>query len=354
MTMKHARAPIDASTRRHFLRTLGAAALPLLVSSCDSSVLELDAEAQFRAKPSSPPGKPPKSKPNTHTVVEVEVVRALLEQAIIHDSQRCSLPAQFADFVGIGEQIRIIRDSGEIALYTVDELRTADEPDLVRMNLVARQRIGSSEPFPAKLDTAVTATGLSDAQAEAQSEFVERLVDGKSSSFIALAPHGGAIERYTDSQAEYVQAALAKFGASSWVCKGWVQGGGAFDRWHIRSTDLSPRSFKGLGTIARRGFAYAVAFHGMQSEGVLIGGAGPAALKREVAAAITAAINDTAIEVSIATTADVYDGESPENVVNWLTADGFGGVQIEEGPKARSRHWQTIAQAVADVYQGLL
>ncbi|MCX4247794.1 hypothetical protein [Paraliomyxa miuraensis] len=84
-----------------------------------------------------------------------------------------------------------------------------------------------------------------------------------------------AIELHTHKQAERITTTLAAKGVSSWICKGYRQGGGAYARWHITSTDLSPNSFPGLDAIATRGFAYAVSFHGMSSEGVLVGGGAP-------------------------------------------------------------------------------
>lgn len=334
--------PIDPPSRRDFFKTLGAAALPLLASAsaCDRD-LDAPRQARFRARPGGSKTKQ----------TSVEVGRALLEQVLISDRQRCSLPGKFAGLASVGQQVRITHPERGPAVYTVDELRRDDNPDYVRMNLSARLRLGVTEGFDAVLSNRITAD-LSDAEAEARSEFVERLVDGGGDGLVVLAPHGGAIEARTDDQAERLTAALG--GASSWICKGWREGGGAFDRWHIRSTDLDPRSFAGLGKIAGRGFAYAVAFHGMTSaDGVLIGGGGPLWLKQQVAAAIRGVIGK-GTEVGIATTADLYDGDRSDNLVNWITAGGVGGVQVEQSRAVRDHHWRAIADAIAGVYAGLL
>src|SRR5690606_23932851 len=179
---------------------------------------------------------------------------------------------------------------------------------------------------------------LSDAEAQAQSEFVERLVDdGQNTGLIVIAPHGGDIEPHTDHQAQQLAAMLS---ASSWICKGWRQGGSAFDAWHIRSTDIHPDSFPGLKHISTRGFAYAVSFHGIDDNaGVIISGGAPLELKQMIALAIQAVI-DSKIPVTVASRGDVVDGDSPLNVVNWLSASGGGGLQIEQDLVSRTEYGQ--------------
>lgn len=341
----------DPLFRRDFLKTLGVAALPVLTQACDAEPITDD---EFRAgKQKGPKQKGPKQKTQTSTV---EVGRALLEQAIIDDRQRCSLPAKLAGLASVGRQVRVTRSGFGAAIYTVDELRKSDDPDLLRMNIYARQRLGSSDTFTASVSNKVAATGLSDAEAKAQGEFVERLVDdGHNTGVVLLAPHGGMIEVETDKQAEILTAALADYGASSWICKGWRQGGGAFDAWHIRSGDLHPDSFPGLAKIAKRGFAYAVSFHGMDSieGGVVVGGGASHELKKLFRDAIAAAL-PSSIAVSVAQPTDIYDGDSPNNLVNWLTASGEGGVQVEQDRQARLEHGDTIADAIAEVLATLL
>lgn len=346
--------------RRDFLRSLGAALpLPALTAACSEFEEPLSARTQASLA-DGPAGEeleiglaPQAGKPSKDIAVEVH--KALLEQALIRDEQRCSLPAKLANHVELGAQVRVIRNAQEYALYTVDELRSEDNPDKARLGLDGRLRLGTTEPFPASVRTVAVAEDLSDAEAEAQSEFVERLVDdGSNTGLIVLAPHGGAIEIHTDAQAEQVQASLAGLDASSWLCKGWRQGGGAYERWHVTSTAIHPASFPKLAEIAGRGFAYAVAFHGMSAGGVLIGGGGPLSLKQALRQAIAAAIDDSALAVDIADATDVYNGDSPDNLVNWLTLGGLGGIQIEQSREARVLHGAAIAEAVAGVYAGLL
>ena len=53
----------------------------------------------------------------------------------------------------------------------------------------------------------------------------------------------------------------------------------------------------------------------------------------------------------IANNSDDFDGDNPRNIVNRLTAEGKGGVQIEQSRLARDKYWKEIADAVAGVYR---
>jgi phage replication-related protein YjqB (UPF0714/DUF867 family) len=59
---------------------------------------------------------------------------------------------------------------------------------------------------------------------------------------------------------------------------------------------------------------------------------------------------DSDITVHIASPDEKFGGDSLQNIVNRLTAGGANGIQIEQSPRARSSHWQDIADAVANVY----
>ncbi|MFV8756351.1 poly-gamma-glutamate hydrolase family protein [Nannocystaceae bacterium ST9] len=334
--------------RREFLLAV-ASGMPLLAQGCTEADLdEFRNGDPFAADPAPELGI---GGPPMAMTAAIQVDGALLSQAaLLADEQICSVPKSLVE-IAVGDQVRVTRNAGEYALYTVAERRKSDNPGLVRMALDARLRLGTSDAFVASLAIPVVAN-LGDAEAQAQGELVERLIDdGNETGLIAIAPHGGAIEFNTDRQAEAVSLAL---GCSAWICKGWKVGGGAYDRWHITSTKISPRSFPALGQVANRGFAYCVAFHGIATGGVLIGGAAPVELKQMVQAAILERLPDPSIAVTIATPLDLYNADSPSNVVNWLTADGLGGLQIEQSATVRSLHWQAVANAVIDVYSQLI
>jgi phage replication-related protein YjqB (UPF0714/DUF867 family) len=293
--------------------------------------------------------------------LKIDVLEALNSMPeLLQDAELCRMECELAAGCGVavGDQIRLTRSDGIYALYTVSGLHQEGVPRHVRMGLVGRKKLEASEPLTA-LDLFVGGdilrSDLSDAQAESQSEFVERLTDnGSHTGFVALAPHGGNIERYTDEQAEHVADLLLAKGVSSWRCKGWHENGSAYDRWHIDASRISRNSFPLLDSIADRGFTHAVCFHGWTADGILIGGGAPQQLKQDIRDAIIAAINDMTIDVKIANVNESYNGDHPTNIVNWMTANGAGGIQLEQSAVARSTYWQQIAQAVASVFDPLI
>jgi phage replication-related protein YjqB (UPF0714/DUF867 family) len=291
----------------------------------------------------------------TVATFDASVQKAFNSQStLLGRGEHCSLdPERLASIAVVpGSQIRVIRNGERLALYTVSETRQEPVETTMRMALAARQRLGATEEFDATIDTRVPHPFFSDSQARENSEFVERLDDnGCQRGLVVLAPHGGAIERHTDQQAERVASLLGCERASAWACKGFKDDGGAFEQWHITSSDIHPASFPLLKTISSRGFAHGVSFHGFSEAGVLIGGAAPLTLKQEIAAALERAI-DPEIPVRIAGSSENYDGDNPANIVNRLTAGGVNGVQIEQSVDARDRFWQAIADAVASVYRG--
>lgn len=257
---------------------------------------------------------------------------------------------------GLGHQVRIVHPSlGTKAIYTVSELRQESPDRRIRTCLDGRKRL---DPAGATFssgtcDSSCLRSALTDAEAENQGEFVERLDEYGSGGLVVLAPHGGMIENYTDEQAERVFAQLSGAGkaVSAWRCKGWRTGGGAYTAWHITSTEIHRASFPLLNAIGDIGFAYSVAFHGYGESTVAVGGAATSALKEEVATAIQNALGqDHEVEV---VTDGPYAGTSSANLCNWLVATG-AGIQIEQPSDVRSGHWQAVADAVATVFAGKL
>jgi phage replication-related protein YjqB (UPF0714/DUF867 family) len=248
-----------------------------------------------------------------------------------------------------GQQIRIHRDS-DFALYTISELLHETTDPVVRIGLTGRQRLGTDGEFEGALDTKVVDPELSDRGARDAGELVERLDDdGSQARLIVIAPHGGDIEPHTDTQAERVAEQLGPALASAWRAKGWKPGGGAFQRWHITSSDIDPRGFRLLDSVMARGFEHAVAFHGFDDEpGVLIGGTASPELKARLARAIQSVL-PAGLTVRIAQPSERYGGDDPNNIVNRLSP--CGGIQIEQGPSARADHGLDIADAVAELFR---
>jgi phage replication-related protein YjqB (UPF0714/DUF867 family) len=288
-------------------------------------------------------------------ITEVSIRRALASQEdLISHREHCSADPETLAVIGctVGQQVRIVRSSGAFGVYTVSEIRQESSAGIVRMGLAGRQRLGTTAEFDGLVDSRVPHPALTENEAEAQSEFVERLVDdGAQSDLIVIAPHGGDIERHTDEQAERVAARL---GATSWRCKGWKCGGGAFECWHTTSADIREASFPRLDSVISRGFGHAVAFHGFDASDILIGGTAPFALKEEIRTAIEAATAGSEIVVRIAQPDEKFGGDDPRNIVNRLTAGGANGIQIEQSQPARANYAAVIADAVAKVYETLL
>jgi phage replication-related protein YjqB (UPF0714/DUF867 family) len=286
---------------------------------------------------------------------DTRVRRALEEQVdLIDHEEHCSADPDRLATIGRdrGHQVRITRDEGSKAIYTVSELR---DEDVVRMGKVGRDRIGISDEFGATVSVQVVAEGLTDERAEETDEFVERLSDdGSQSGLLVLAPHGGDIEPHTDEQATRV--ALRVDRATVWLCKGFSQGPGTATRFHITSDEIREECFPLLGSVASRGFRYAVSFHGFVQPAptILVGGAGPAWLRLWVAAAVRRTIGESGITVRVGRKGEPFNGDDPANIVNRLTLGGRGGVQLEQTKEARSDHGLAIADAVAGVFGSVL
>jgi phage replication-related protein YjqB (UPF0714/DUF867 family) len=242
------------------------------------------------------------------------------------------------------QQVRIVLGA-DLAIYTVVEVQPAPPPGTVLMGPGGRLRLGDTATVGPVIDSAVTRV-LAETEAARQGELIERLCDdGVQRGLIAIAPHGGEIERHTDEQAERVQATLA---VSSWLCRGFDGGTrGALDRWHITAADIDPASFPLLDSVMSRKFDHAVAFHGMSGEGVLVGGgANSRALQEEIAAEIRCI---PGVAVQLADPDDVLGGNAKSNIVNRLATER--GVQIEQSRTVRDEHGRDVADAVAAVYR---
>ena len=259
----------------------------------------------------------------------------------VADAGLCHLPRDTAAALGVtdGQQVRLHYDDAPV-LFTVvvhDDKFGAVSPG-------GRDRLGATKNSLHVDADAQAVHPTMDAETAAETgEFVERYVDGDA-TVIAVAPHGGYIEYGTDDQAARVAATLD---ASAWYCSGWWPGGGAYRRWHVTSTRIEPDSFPALGAIRDIGYDTAVSFHGWREAHIGVGGTASDALRKELRDEISVAV-DGAIEVRLATDS-ARNGTDPDNLVNWLTASGTDGVQIEQPLTARTEYGTAIADAVGDV-----
>jgi phage replication-related protein YjqB (UPF0714/DUF867 family) len=271
--------------------------------------------------------------------------------------------------ITIGQQVRIERptESGTaLALYTIVDDHDR-ESDIVFVGYEIRgdfeERFDlKNYPFTGKVEAQVTAEGLSDKQAENCSEFVERLTDnGVNQRLVVIAPHGGNIEKFTDLQADHVREQFSSDHISEWICKGFKKGGGAYDRWHITSTDISENSFPELKKIMGRNFEYSIAFHGWTGDSICIGGSMRDDLKQEIKTQIKNKISDPEITVEVAqedgdtkACPSSFNGDHEDNIVNRLCKPGGQSLQIEQSEKARKRYHIAIAEAGVNVIRHLI
>jgi phage replication-related protein YjqB (UPF0714/DUF867 family) len=278
------------------------------------------------------------------------------QDSLRNEAERCSAdPASLASIGrGVGHQVRIRRADVDhvVAVYTVSQANP-DNPsraDVVRIGLTGRERLGTD----GELDRAVVEARVVDAASTGIRFFEEAEDTTEWPYLVVIAPHGGKIEDYTDEQATEVLSQLqtAGFPASLWICKGFGDNNkGAFDRWHITSTDIHPASFPLLGSLMSRQFFYGIAFHGFAREGddeadIYIGGAAPLRLKTAVRKALNRLHLPLKIKISTRKDPPKFQGFAPENLINRLAARG---IHLEQSKEARVFH-KEIADTVADVF----
>lgn len=301
-----------------------------VLSSAGSTILTLGATAVS--------GNPDRGSGRNNTTVRMK------ETDDIGSAERCRLPQSTMDALGVqaDQQVRLVYD-GEAAVFTV----ALSDDTFGYINNNGRERLrAKSGSFRVAVSADVIDSNLDEEQAKAEGGFIERTTESEQSELAVLAPHGGYIEWGTDTQAERMTAQLD---ATKWCSSGWSPGGGAFRRWHITSTAIHPDSFPALQDISDREFDHAVAFHGWSESHVGIGGAAPTWLRRDVRDAISEVVD---CDVRLATDGS-RAGDSPENIVNWITASGSDGVQIEQPWAVRDERRNTVADAVADVFEVL-
>jgi phage replication-related protein YjqB (UPF0714/DUF867 family) len=291
----------------------------------------------------------------------------------VKNQEHCSLGSDQLAAIGrnIGQQVRIVRDQKNYAIYTVKKQESQDN-NIVRITPKGLNKLGvSTGPIEAIVESKVpyksclnNALCISDTQAEMMNEFIERLDDdGTNTSLAILAPHGGSIEPHSDTVAEKTRKHLVSLGktVSYWRCKGWKERGSAYKRWHITSTDINEASFPMLNTIVKRPFKYAISFHGFnkcklkdeskQSVDIWIGGLATSSLKGELRDLIDNATGLT-VKVSEKLKGDPFSATNKNNIVNRLVKN-TNGIQIEMDKEVRSNstHRDQIAEAIKIFYE---
>lgn len=293
--------------------------------------------------------------------VEIDVLKAKSEMLEYLTEENCTMDPELAQAndVEVGQQVRVrVKNvTTKYGLATVHSFyQDGSDNNDIRMRKTGRERISDSDDsFDAYLEGCdqVVLHGKDNAWLNSNDEFGELLdeTDTAHTDLVICAPHGGMIENYTDEMAKWAYDKMVDLSksASCWRCIGHQDAIGAYDAWHITSTDISRLSFPYLNQIGDRNFSHAVSFHGYGEADIAVGGAASTTLKTEVKEAIEAVVG-TNYDVTLVSTGP-YAGTSEDNFVNWLT-DGSGGVQVELPYGARQNYGQAIAEAVAVVFAG--
>lgn len=291
----------------------------------------------------------------------IEYVDAELAAAPVegdYDESYCRVGSTLASELGVDEgmQLRVAADDPASGvdfsekLFTVTDV-VADDTGRITARRSDLDAIGASHGDAGRASATVPHPAYDDeSEADEHDEFVESVTNehlAGSSDVVALAPHGTYIEAGTGRQAAHV---ASEFEIPGWACYGYNDGGGAYRRWHVTSTEIEPRSFPMLNEIASHHYDAAIAFHGQSDDHVTVGGAA-ADLRRAVGSALLEEFDDEDLTVEV-----VDDGEnagvSPDNVVNAITCDDESGVQIEQPSVVRddevvaSRLAETVVQTV--------
>jgi len=319
-----------------------------------SGPTETDESTDRAGSTAQTPGGSPTATEPSYTGTDVDEVDGLSvasQYGVLQgEDEHCKVSEGVLQSLGVsvGEQIRIgCDDCGDYpsGLYTV--VGGISDSATIELSDAGAGRLGFSEDDEVWVDSRVPHPKYQTvSEAREHSEFVEVMDDSGGSDLVACAPHGGYIEHPTHELSRYVSDALD---ATEWTCAGYNSGGGAFDRWHITSTDISRDSFPGLDRIADRGFTHAVSFHGFTGDGIKVSGLADKADREAMREAIADRVGER-YEVTVANPAGPYGGASAGNFVNWLTENDTG-IQLEIEWDARQDDWESIARAVVDFYE---
>ena len=164
----------------------------------------------------------------TEYSAQILKLRAPEQDDLKNESELCSANPATLKSIGrfLGQQVRVSRDNTNfVALFTVKQANPAadlSDPKLanvVRVGQTGRKRLGDAGEMAGIVHAKVVDDGP---QPGGVSFFELAEDDGKQGYFIAIAPHGGGIEPFTDDQAKAVFTELKTrcFPASFWLCKG--------------------------------------------------------------------------------------------------------------------------------------
>lgn len=268
----------------------------------------------------------------------------------------CSVPCETVEGTDleIGQQVRIEpEESGSggfpDAVYTIV---STHEGTAVQLTAGGLDRIGADGAAAATIGgRPVHPTYDTREAARYNNEYVEYLVgeETETTEVFAIASHGGFIEYGTDFQAERVATLLDGVG---WICSGFNDGGGAYSRWHVPSTELDRGSFPLLDSLSDQPGDWAVAFHGYANEAIYVGGTASEADRQLVADEINDRVDGIDVVPASGDATD-YDGASPRNILNRVAPNGRT-IQVEQPSDVRQNQWRAVADGVVAGLETLL
>jgi phage replication-related protein YjqB (UPF0714/DUF867 family) len=293
------------------------------------------------------------------TSQEIDVLKAKTEMLSYLTEENCTIDDELRDNLGlvVGQQflLTVKSDSDKYGLVTIhSDYEDGSDNNDIRMRLSSRQRFGETDSFDAYATVWEPVHGETDSWLRTNDEMGEFKEETSSTQedIIIMAPHGGIIENYTDHLADRLYDGLTVTNskdASLWYCIGYQSHIGAFDAWHITSTDISEENFPYLDDLSGRSYDYAVTVHGYSGSDVLVGGGASTAFKEDVKDALDSI--SWSYTVTVVGTGDAYGGVHVDNIVNRYSSTG---VQLEIPYSARRDHWEDIADALVDFYALLI
>lgn len=288
-----------------------------------------------------------------------------------HAPEHCAIDPESLHALksAVGRQVLVTRSAKRLALYTV-AARTDVAGPAARVGTAGLARVEdpTGEPPAPRLEAALETDFLGGGPT-APVRLTEELLGRAVTGLAVMAPHGGRIEPGTDDQARGVYELLAKQRkpARAWIAQGFNPAG-AHRCWHITASEISERSFPGLGTLFGRGasrgpFAHAVAFHGQNdSDAIVIGGGLPqdaphTALKTKLSDRLRDALRAVTEHppAVVVCRSGPLAGIERANIVNRVTVRG-NGIQLEQPAAVRADDEQraAVVRAVAAFYAELI
>lgn len=275
------------------------------------------------------------------------------------DSEAISVEDNFLSSISfsVGDNVRVHnKDRDSYAMKTIQRTHTEDGgEDWIRMGYDARATFyDSNETVPDTFDAAMLSRAQplgiqTESEADSNGELVNEWYREPNANIAVIAQHGGLVESGSDEIGKFVAKYLD---CSYWTAIGYDGPSGAFDKWHITSTDIDVDSWSGLYWINKQApFDLVLSIQGFSGSENVIGGRADLELRENIASRIDAVYDNTdAVVVGKNTDSSPHgsiDGDSDDNIVNRLSKNLDNGVQIEFTYDSRHTSREEVAREIA-------